>query len=122
VGVAVNLEGTLTPTNKYGFLSLITRSRLASFHELDELYTFYIKPLACLLFKPSRSKSISLYSLSENALSIFPLEASITIKGFLVRRRQVPIYLAFCLTAYKVQGTTPESAILDLKNNRKIRG
>ncbi|KAJ5198759.1 uncharacterized protein N7498_007876 [Penicillium cinerascens] len=94
----------------------------ADFHELDELYTFCTKPPACLLFKPSRSKSISLPSLSENVLPIFPLEASITVKGFSVRRRQVPICPAFCLTDYKIQGTTLESAILDLKNDRKIRG
>lgn len=86
------------------------------------MYTFCTKPPACLLFKPSRSKSISLPSLSENVLPIFPLEASITVKGFSVRRRQVPICAAFCLTDYKIQGTTLESAILDLKNDRKIRG
>ncbi|KAJ5370019.1 uncharacterized protein N7496_006111 [Penicillium cataractarum] len=94
----------------------------ANFHDLDELYIFCTKPPACLLFKPNRSKSISLHSLSENVLPIFPLEASITVKGFSVRRRQVPICPAFCLTDYKIQGTTLESAILDLKNDRKIRG
>lgn len=32
---------------------------------------------------------------------VFPLERSITLKGYSVRRKQVPIYLAFCLTDYK---------------------
>jgi PIF1 helicase. len=43
------------------------------------------------------------------------------VKGYSVRRRQVPICPAFSLTDYKVQGATLESAILDLKDDRKGR-
>ncbi|KAJ5318263.1 hypothetical protein N7476_004683 [Penicillium atrosanguineum] len=93
----------------------------ADFHELDELYIFCTKPPACLLFKPNRSKSVSIQSLDENVIPIFPLEASIIVKGYSVRRRQIPICPAFCLTDYKVQGATLESAVLDLKGDRNGR-
>lgn len=43
------------------------------------------------------------------------------MKGYSVRRRQVPICPAFCLTDYKIQGATLESAILDLKDDRNGR-
>ena len=44
------------------------------------------------------------------------------MKGYYsVRRRQVRICLAFCLTDYKVQGANLDSVILDLKDDRKSR-
>ncbi|CEO59597.1 hypothetical protein PMG11_04269 [Penicillium brasilianum] len=93
----------------------------ASFHELDDLYIFCTKPPACLLFKPNRPRSVSIHPLDRNVFPIFPLETSITVKGYSVRRKQVPICPAFCLTDYKVQGATLTSAILDLKDNPKSR-
>jgi hypothetical protein len=44
------------------------------------------------------------------------------VKGLSVRRKQIPICPAFCLTDYKVQGLTLSSAILDLKNDPSRRG
>jgi hypothetical protein len=54
-------------------------------------------------------------------LPIFPLEVSITVKGYSVRRKQIPICPAFCLTGYKIQGATIDSVILDLKDDIKNR-
>jgi hypothetical protein len=44
------------------------------------------------------------------------------VKGYSVRRKQIPICPAFCLTDYKIQGTSLDSAILDLRDDRKSRG
>ncbi|KAJ6125948.1 hypothetical protein N7471_010441 [Penicillium samsonianum] len=55
-------------------------------------------------------------------MPIFPIERSITVKGLSVRRKQIPICPAFCLTDYKVQGSTLSAAILDLKNGTARRG
>lgn len=44
------------------------------------------------------------------------------MKGYSIRRKQVPICPAFCLTDYKVQGSTLDSAILDLKDDPTMRG
>jgi hypothetical protein len=60
--------------------------------------------------------------LEDNVVPIFPLERSIPIKGYSVRRKQVPVCPAFCLTDYKVQGSTLSSAILDLKTRSNVRG
>lgn len=46
---------------------------------------------------------------------------SITVKGYSVRRKQIPICPAFCLTDYKIQGATLDSVILDLKDDIKNR-
>lgn len=53
---------------------------------------------------------------------VFPLERSITVKCYSVRRKQIHMCPAFCLTDYKVQGSTLDSAILDLKDDPMIRG
>ncbi len=45
-----------------------------------------------------------------------------SLKGYSVRRKQVPMTPAFCLTDYKVQGSTLDSAILDLKDDPTMRG
>ncbi|KAJ5724861.1 hypothetical protein N7493_006589 [Penicillium malachiteum] len=55
-------------------------------------------------------------------MPIFPIERSITVKGLSVRRKQIPVCPAFCLTDYKVQGSTLSAAILDLKNDAARRG
>jgi hypothetical protein len=57
----------------------------------------------------------------DGILPIFPLEMSITVKGYSVRRKQIPVCPAFCLTDYKVQGATLNSVILDLKDDGKSR-
>ena len=55
-------------------------------------------------------------------MPVFPLERSISLKGFSIRRKQVPLCPAFSLTDYKIQGTTLTQAILDLKHNPTRRG
>ena len=55
-------------------------------------------------------------------MPVFPIERSITIKSYSIRRKQVPTCAAFSLTDYKVQGQTFPEAILDLKNNTGTRG
>jgi hypothetical protein len=55
-------------------------------------------------------------------MPIFPIEGSVTVKGYSVRRKQVPMCPAFCLTEYKVQGLTLPAAILDLKDDPSICG
>jgi hypothetical protein len=102
-------------------MTYLSNPHAAEFHELDDLQILCTKPPACLLFKPNRPKAIQFHSLSRDILPIFPLETSVTIKGYSVRRKQVPICPAFCLTDYKVQGATLPSAILDLKDNHKNR-
>ena len=55
--------------------------------------------------------------LEAKIVPVFPIERSIKIKEYSVRRRQVPICPAFSLTDYKVQGSTLMTAVLDIKND-----
>jgi hypothetical protein len=102
-------------------MTYLSNPHAAKFHKLDDLQILCTKPPACLLFKPNRPKAIQFHSLSQDILPIFPLETSVTIKGYSVQQKQVPICPAFCLTDYKVQGATLPSTILDLKDNHKNR-
>ena len=45
------------------------------------------------------------------------MERSIKIREYSVRRKQVPMCPAICLTDYKAQGLTLLKAILDLKDD-----
>jgi hypothetical protein len=80
------------------------------------------KPPACVLFKSAKHTRTEIQNLDPSVLPIFPLERSITVKGFSIRRKQVPLCPAFCLTDYKVQGVTLKSAILDLKDDPTLHG
>jgi hypothetical protein len=80
------------------------------------------KPPACVLFQQEKPRSTIFQDLDPSVVPIFPIERSITLKGFSVRRKQVPVCPAFCLTDYKVQGSTLTKAILDLKDNPATRG
>lgn len=84
---------------------------------MDDLYILCTKPPACVLFGPYRSRQSEFEGLEAAVMPIFPLEKSITLKGYSVRRRQVPMCPAFCLTDYKIQGSTLPTAILDLKDD-----
>jgi hypothetical protein len=96
--------------------------RLAEIFQIDDLHIMCTKPPACVLFKPAKAARRDFENLDPSLLPIFPLERSITVKGFSIRRKQVPICPAFCLTDYKVQGSTLTSAILDLKDDPTLRG
>jgi hypothetical protein len=84
---------------------------------MDDLYILCTKPPACVLFKPHRSRRSEFDDLEASVMPVFPLEKSITLKGYSVRRRQVPMCPAFSLTDYKIQGSTLPTAILDLKDD-----
>lgn len=94
----------------------------AEFYEIDNLYILCTKPPACVLFKQKKSTTSVFEGLAPAIVPVFPLERSITLKGYSVRRKQVPMSPAFCLTDYKVQGSTLKCAILDLKDDPTIRG
>jgi hypothetical protein len=78
---------------------------------------------ACLHFIQTRqTETYWIEDLEPSVIPVFPLERSVTLKGYSVRRKQVPNCPAFCLTDYKVQGSTLTAAILDLKDDPTIRG
>src|SRR6266496_5058746 len=79
-------------------------------------------PPRCVLFQPEKSKSTVFEDLEAKVIPIFPIERSITIKGYSVRRKQVPMCPAFSLTDYKIQGSTLTTAVLDLKDNPSTKG
>lgn len=65
---------------------------------------------------------LSRKDLDAKVIPVFPRERSITVKGYSVRRRQVPMCPAFSLTDYKVQGSTLMTAVLDLKDDPAAKG
>ena len=89
---------------------------------MDELYILCTKPPTCVLFKPHRSKSSKFEDLDDTVMPVFPLEKSITLKGYSIRRKQVPMCSAFSLTDYKVQSSTLTNAVLDLKDDPTRKG
>jgi hypothetical protein len=95
---------------------------LAKLFEIGDLYIMCTKPPACVLFKPNKPKPVTFEGLEPPIMPVFPVERSITLKGCSVRRKQVPMSPAFCLTDYKVQGSTLTSVILDLKDDPTNRG
>ena len=92
------------------------------FVEIDDLYILCTKPPACVLFERENAKHSPFEDLEVNVVPVFPIERSIKIKNFSVRRKQVPTCSAFCLTDYKVQGMTLRAAILSLKNDPSVKG
>ncbi|KAL6405632.1 hypothetical protein AUP68_10483 [Ilyonectria robusta] len=80
------------------------------------------RPPACIIFRHDKSKACGFEGLESSVTPVFPLERSITLKGYSVRRKQVPMCPAFCLTDYKVQGSTLTAAILDIRDDPTIRG
>jgi len=96
--------------------------KIAEFFEIDDLYILCTKPPACLLFHQGDSKHVTFEDLETKEIPVFPIERSITIKTYSVRRKQVPLCPAFCLTDYKIQGSTLKTAVLDLKDNSSGKG
>ena len=81
------------------------------------MYILCTKPPVCLLFRQRNSKHVNFKDLEAEVIPVFPIERSINIKAYSVRRKQVPTCPAFSLTDYKIQGSTLKTAILDLKAN-----
>src|SRR5205814_9050057 len=89
---------------------------------MDDLYILCTKPPACVLFRRENSKHSKFEDLEAKVIPVFPLEGSITIKGYSVRRKQVPMCPTFSLTDYKIQGSTLINAVLDLKDDSSLKG
>ena len=62
------------------------------------------KPPQCVFLRQNRSRGARFTSLEDGSIPVFPIERSITIKNYSIRRRQVPMCAAFSLTDYKTQG------------------
>jgi hypothetical protein len=89
---------------------------------MDNLYVLCTKPPACVLFKQDNTKRLTFENLEPSIIPVFPLDKSITLKGYSVRRKQVPMCPAFSLTDYKIQGSTLTIAVLDLKDDPTTKG
>jgi hypothetical protein len=74
------------------------------------------------LFQPENPKHPAFEGLEAKTIPVFPIERSIKINKYSVRRKQVPMCPAFCLTDYKVQSLTFSKAILDLKDDHTSKG
>jgi len=89
---------------------------------MDDLYILCTKPPTCVLFRQDNLKHTVFKDFEPNVTPVFPITRSIKIKGYSVRRKQVPMCPAFSMTDYKVQGSTLTTAILDLKNDPTTKG
>src|SRR5436190_10123808 len=89
---------------------------------MDDLYILCTKSPACVLFQQENSNHPAFENLEAKVIPVFPIERSIKIRQYSVRRKQVPICSAFSLTDYKVQGSTLTTAVLNLKNDPTARG
>jgi hypothetical protein len=94
----------------------------ADFFEIDDLYLLCTKPPVSVLFQRQKVKHSKFDDLDAKSIPVFPLERSITVKKFSVRRKQVPMCPAFSLTDYKVQGSSFSSAVLDLHDDSSAKG
>src|SRR5436305_10788355 len=88
---------------------------------MDNLYILCTKPPACVLFQQENSNHPAFENLEAKIIPVFPIERSIKIRQYSVRRKQVPICSAFSLTDYKVHESILTTAVLDLKDNSKVR-
>jgi PIF1-like helicase len=93
----------------------------ATFLQFDHRTILCTKPPTCVFFKPDSPKHPKFHDLDSDIFPIFPIERSVQFKDFSVRRKQVPLCPAFCLTDYKVQGKTLSKGVVDLKNDPSIR-
>jgi hypothetical protein len=89
---------------------------------MNNLYILYTKPPACVLFYQDNIKYPAFTDLETDVVPVFPIEGSITVKGYSVQRKQVPMCSVFSLTDYKIQGSILNIAILDLKNDPTAKG
>jgi len=92
-GTAVGI--VVDPTGRSPYCEVarahLTLLQLAEFYEMDDLYILCTKPPAYNLVKPHRSKLSEFEDVDATVMPVFPLERSITLKGYSVRRRQVPM-------------------------------
>jgi len=86
------------------------------------MHVMCTKPPRCVLFRPLRPRASSFEALEDGIVPIFPIERSITIKNNSIRRKQVPMCSAFCVTDHKAQGQTFSEGVVDLKHDSKAKG
>jgi hypothetical protein len=96
---------------------------VAQFFLLDDIHILCTTPPRCVLFQHFRSRTVfNFHSLDENIIPVFPIDRSITIKSYSIRRKQVPMCAAFSITDYKSQSQTFSEAVVDLRNGAGIKG
>ncbi|KAF5854721.1 hypothetical protein ETB97_000391, partial [Aspergillus alliaceus] len=100
--------------NHLGLVNGATGAAL-NLNEINDLYTSYTNHPR-VLFRSYKPNLTTFTDLEPTVMPVIPFERSITVKVYSVRWKQVPLCPAFCLTDYKVQRSTPTSAILDLKD------
>ena len=93
--------------------------RIAQFFLIDELHVLCMKPPRCVLFHPFQPRPSSFHGLEDGIVPVFPIQRSITIKNYSLRRKQVPMCAAFGLTDYKAQGQTFSEGVVDLRRDSK---
>jgi hypothetical protein len=86
----------------------------AEFFAIDDIHVMCTKPPQCVLLRQNRNRGARFTSLEDGSIPVFPIERSITINNYSIRRRQVPMCAAFSLTDYKTQAQTFSEAVLDL--------
>jgi hypothetical protein len=82
---------------------------------MDDLYVLCTKPPTCVLFQQDNPQQADI-------TPVFPITRTIKLKGYPVKRKQVPMCAAFSMTDYKIQGLTLKSAVLDLKDDTTAKG
>lgn len=81
IGIVVDLTGKLVIRWQEDASS---NPSVAEFFEIDDLYIMCTKPPVCVLFKQDKSKAADFQDLETSIVPIFPLERSITLKGYSV--------------------------------------
>ena len=72
-------------------ITQLTIPTIADFFEIDDLYLLCTKPPVSVLFQRQKVKHSKFDDLDAKSIPVFPLERSITVKKFSVRRKQVPM-------------------------------
>ena len=116
-GVVVDPTGTFFQLIRCRLFTQLTIPTIADF-----FYLLCTKPPVSVLFQRQKVKHSKFDDLDPKSIPVFPLEKSITVKKFSIRRKQVPMCPAFSLTDYKVQGSSFSSAVLDLHDDSSVKG
>jgi hypothetical protein len=92
------------------------RERLTPKEETDRIHLTY--PPCYMLVRLDRMKAPTLDGLQENVIPIAPVSKMFTInkgdKKLSVRRRQLPLTLAYAFTDYRSQGQTLYPVLIDI--------
>lgn len=85
-------------------------------YHINNIYTFVSRPPLCVIVEKEDKIPMPFRDLSENEVPIFPMRSYGKVKGLIgkIRREQVPLVTAFCITDIKSQGKTYEELLMDL--------